>query len=285
MLILPLFAALSSSVFNTFRFSFVKDLKEHNVSKSSINFWYRLLSLPLVLVAFWFSKESLWSLDYWFYVFFALALVLNVIYGYLQVWFYHKYPFSIAEGSVFSEIIFTFLLGYLFFAEKIAFMQVIGLTIILISTILFINRYSNTIKLSSLYGLLAYNLYTSILNIANRQAIHNSSPIVYVLFITVFMIPVFGIISAEIEKTFYTFRNKDANKLLILVAIFAFVAFYSIAYAYSTLPVWIVSALLYLRVFLSLAVSAIKYKEKDMKFKIGISVVAFIGGIILAIAP
>lgn len=281
MLILPLLAALSSSVFNTFRFSFVKDLKEHNVSKSSINFWYRLLSLPLVLVTFWLSRESIWSLDYWFYVFFAMALAINIGYGYFQVWYYQKYPFSIAEGSSFLEIVFTFLLGFVFFSEKISAFQGVGLLIIFVSTSLFLYRYANAISITSIYGLIIFNLYSSVLNIANRQAIDHSSPIIYVLFVTFFMIPVFGFISRFIEKTFYVFRDKNSNKLLALVAICAFISFYSIAYAYSTLPVWIVSALLYLRVFLSLAVSAVKYKEKDMKFKIGISIIAFVGGIIL----
>jgi len=125
-LVITLFSTLAY----TLKFSYIKDLKKFQVSKSSLNLWCRLTSLPFIVLSFFILKERLTIINNDFWLWGTLALIINIFLGLSQVYIFQKHAFSSVEAFSFIEIIFTTLVGYIFLNEMPLPKQIVGMVII-----------------------------------------------------------------------------------------------------------------------------------------------------------
>lgn len=265
------------------RSSFLKDLGKFSISKSSVNLFYRAISLPFIIVIILLAKENILAVKIDFPLFFFVALVTNIAFGLYQVHAFQKHRFSLIEGLAFLDILITTLAGFLFFGEILTQNQTIGIITIILSFIIFTMseiKEKNSLPIAEIFF---YYTFTSAINVVNKQAIKLASPLTFTLYLTIGLILANFLLTFRKNWSIYKWQFKEANKLLILLGVLAATAFISISYAYKLLPVGIVSALISLKVFVSLWLSHKKYQEKNLRLKIIASVIAFVGTILLFI--
>lgn len=272
---------LFAGLFYSLRFSYVKDLGKFHLSKISINFYYRLISLPIIIGILLLSGEKLLDIKSNFLLWFSVALFVNTAFGLYQVYSFQKHDFSSIESLSFLEIFFTSVTGLILFNEVLTSTQMLGIGIIIVAFLLLLFFGSKGKSKWSIIEIIFYYSFTSVLNLVNKQAINTSSPLLYIFYLTFGLTIIFLILSVRDFRFMYKLDIKQANKLLIIIGIIAAVTFICVSYGYKLLPVGIVSALISLKVFISLWLSYRKYGEKNLLSKIMASVIAVIGTVVL----
>ena len=282
MSILGTILTLVASLGYIFRYSFVKDLNKYNISKESVNFYYRIVSFPFILLIAVLFKENLLAISPQFILWFLATLFVNVFFGIYQVHVYQKHNFSSVEGLAFLEILFTTVSGALFFNEILSLRQFEGIAIIILAFILltFFEMKKNKLN-SGFLEVLFYYLFVTAIILFNKQAILLSSPFKYAVYLTSGLVVANYLIIFLSKKGIYRLENKKANKLLVLVGLMAAISFVSINFGYKLLPVGIVSSILSLKIFISLWLSHKKYAETDLLPKVVASVLACVGVVFL----
>ena len=237
MSILGTILTILASIGYTFRYSFVKDLNVYNVSKESVNLFYRITSFPFILLIAFIFNTDLLQVSGAFLVWFLATLVVNTFFGIYQVHVYQKHNFSSVEGLAFLEILFTTLSGMFIFNEILVGKQLIGVGIIIAAFILLTAFELKGKKPGFNYvEIILYYLFVTAINLFNKQAIILSSPFVYAAYLTFGLIVVNFLIVMFKRDKLYKLENKSANKLLMLVGLMAAISFVSINFGYKLLP-------------------------------------------------
>jgi len=273
-----LLITLFSTLAYTLKFSYLKDLKDLPISKSSLNMFYRLASLPFIILFFFILKERLVISNNNFWIWGMLALTINVLLSLAQTYIFQKHQFSSVESFSFMEIVFTTLAGYLFLGEVLLPKQIIGIIIILCASIFVYWKEHKLGHFLINLEIAAYYLIPAVACLFNKIAIRLSSPIIFSLFITIGLIISFLILS---KNKAYKINNIKINKLIIFIGLLTAFSLIGISYGFKLLPIGIVSTILTLKVFFSLWLARKKYGEKNLGYKIFSSALAFIGVIIL----
>ena len=269
---------LFSTLAYTLKFSYLKDLKDLPISKFSLNMFYRLSSLPFIILFFFILDEGLVIPNNNFWMWGTLTLIINVLLSLAQTYIFQKHQFSSVEAFTFIEIVFTTLIGYLFLNEVLLPKQIIRIIIILCASIFV---YWKELKLGHFLinlEIASYYLIPATASLFNKIAIQLSSPIIFSLFTTIGLIISFLILG---RNNIYRIDNTKINKLLIFIGFLTAFSLIGISYSFKLLPIGIVSTILTLKVFFSLWLSHKKYKEKNLSHKVFASVLAFIGVVIL----
>lgn len=276
---------LGASFLNSFRFSYFKDLGKHELSSTQINFFYRLLSLPLIVAIMLLLGENPLIVKSGFFSRYLAAIIINTFYLLYQVKIYQKHRFSTVESMNFMGIVFSLMAGFVFLGEILTFKQYIGVGIILVAFVLltFSERRDISQDRSPILEILFYYLVGTFTNLMNKQVVQASGPGVYTFYMTVGLIILTYILAVRNKQRFYDFKNIEVNLLLVVVAIFAALTFVGIGFGYKLLPLGVVSMLISTKVFISLWISHQKYQEGDLYFKLLASIVAFIGTAVLFI--
>lgn len=277
-LLLTLLAAVAYSL----RYSFIKDLGKHEVSNLSVNFWYRVFGLPLIVIYLFISHTSiLFSPQFWFW--FGVSLLINFGFNLYQVHAFQKHPFSSVESLSFLGIFFTTIFGFFFFGETLGSREIIGIVTISIAFILLaITEYKKENN-QALLQIALYYLFVAFIDIVNKQTILVSSPALYVFALTVGTIISSLLIAIIGKQKIYGLGNPKANRLLGYVGLFFAISFIAISYGYKLLPVGLVATIVSLKVFISLWLSKKKYQEDNLLPKYIASAIAVIGILILAL--
>jgi len=273
-LVITLFSTLAY----TLKFSYIKDLKKFQVSKSSLNLWCRLTSLPFIVLSFFILKERLTIINNDFWLWGTLALIINIFLGLSQVYIFQKHAFSSVEAFSFIEIIFTTLVGYIFLNEMPLPKQIVGMVIIAFASTFEYWRELKSSNFLTNIEIASYYLIPATSSLFNKISIQLSSPIIFSLFITIGLIISYILIG---RNNLYKINITKANKLLFFIGFLTALSFLGISYGFKLLPIGLVSTILTLKVFFSLWLAHKKYGEKNLGHKVFASVLAFIGVIII----
>ena len=116
MFLIGLLSTMGGAIFYSLRYSFVKDLGKHTVSKIQTNLFYRIVSFPIVALVVFLLRENLVPVKTEFAFWFLIALLINVVYGYFTVHVFQKHKFSSVESVGFLNILFSTLFGLIIFS-------------------------------------------------------------------------------------------------------------------------------------------------------------------------
>ncbi len=282
MILLGLVLSLAASAIYSLRYSFIKDLGKHAVPNTQVNFLYRAISFPFILLVIFVLQTDLFEFGDNFLVSFAVALTLNVGYGLYAVYLFQKHRFSSVESLKFLNIIFSAILGTIFFKEILRPNEIAGIGIIVGAFCILALSERKVLKKNTIpfFEIIFYYFFGSLIDLANKQAINESSPMSYTVYLTAGLIIV-NLLLAVKGKHQYKFEDKKANLLLVLVGVCAAFSFIGMSFGYKLLPLGVVTSIIAANTFLSLWISHKKYEEDDLKGKLVASVVAFIGILIL----
>jgi len=198
--------------------------------------------------------------------------------SFIQLKLYEKHSLSTVESQKFLVVIFALIIGYYIFSEVLAYREMLGLTILLVS---FVGLYLYELQPKIHLDIALYYLFIDIVDITNRQSIRNSSPIAFSLYITVAMILSNLLVASFRHKNIYNFSHFGINWRLIVAGLISAFAIIGTSYGYQYLPIGLVSSILSTQTFFSLGLSHVKHKEKNLMPKVVASSFAFLG--ILAI--
>ena len=171
---------LITGLFYSLRYSLVKDLRDFKISKLQINFYYRLFSLPVLVVLAFILRNQLFSILPDFLLWLIIATVVNVFWGLYQVYIYQKSSFSSTESLQFLNIVFSTLAGVIIFGEIISFSKIAGISLTVIAFLILLFKDIKDKKQNFLkFQIVIYYLLTTLVDIVNKKAISLSSPIIY----------------------------------------------------------------------------------------------------------
>lgn len=284
MTILGYISSIAAAAFYTLRFSTIKDLKISNLSKNELNFYTRLFSLPFILFLILLTGVSVTSFKPGFYPWMLATILIHALYNIYMVRIFQKYDFSFVMTLEPIKIPLSFVLGYLFLGEILQPNQFIGMLIIFLalSTLVLFDK-KIKLKALPLWEVTFFYLFTAFLGLINKKVILLSSTLSFTLWSVVGLILVHFLLSLG-RPNFYKLETKATNKALVCLGFLSAVSFAAVNYGLEVLPIAIVSTLVTTKMFMSLWLSHKKYKEQNIKLKVLVSVIAFIGVIILFFA-
>ena len=273
--------ATVSGIGYSLRLSFLKDLKKYNFGKSTINFYYRVLSLPLIIIMMLLINEKIVLNNPKFLIIFVISLFLNVIYTLYQVFVYQRSQFSNVESFSFLEIIFSTLLALIFFKQVLQIKEIVGIMTIVFGLLILTVKKTKIGDVRELVQIVFYYLIYSLVHNFNQQATYLSSPITYALLTTIGLVVANFVIMLINHNDLNYKISKGAFSILAITGFLTALSFIGSTYSYKLLPVGIAVTLFDTKVFFSLWLSHKKYGEKNLGYKVFASVLAFVGVIIL----
>ncbi|MCA9308095.1 DMT family transporter [candidate division WWE3 bacterium] len=271
---------LTSSLTLVFRASTIKDTK---LSTNQLNLLYRVIATPIFgFILYIYNVNPLVVADgFWFY--YLALLAVNYLFSHLQVRALHKYSFS--NVTVFEPLTMVFggILSYFFLGEHLAPLQYLGMLIVALAFVYLVyTEKSITLNSQILRDMLILYVTVSIVHALAKQAVLLSSSMI-VTFYQVFLVGVlFAVTTAFAGEKLYRFKDLKTNKNIVALAILHLVGFGLLTYTYRVLPLSIVVTLLAIRPFISLLLSQIKYREKNIKYKFIAACIAFLGVLVIA---
>jgi len=269
---------LITGLFYSLRYSLVKDLRDFKISKLQINFYYRLFSLPVLVVLAFILRNQLFSILPDFLLWLIIATVVNVFWGLYQVYIYQKSSFSSTESLQFLNIVFSTLAGVIIFGEIISFSKIAGISLTVIAFLILLFKDIKDKKQNFLkFQIVIYYLLTTLVDIVNKKAISLSSPIIYSISATVLLALAYLIFAKAKGQKIDRLDNGKMRNLLLLSGFLSGITVLGISYAYKLLPLGVAITLLSSRVFFSMWLSKAKYKEANILPNIIASIIALIG--------
>ena len=273
-----------ATILYVLRFSSIKSLENFSITKPQINFIYRLFSLPILLLVLVVFKGANIELKPQFWIYFLLALVVNLIYGLFQVHVFHKNKFSSVTTLEPLAIIFSALLGYFLLSEAFPKTFVVSLALIVLAFfILVLTEKDYKVSRKSLIMVVVYNIFNALIYYVNKRAINESDSFTFAFMVSL------GLCVSNYILTFVYSRKalfvppKGSLPLLLTTGLLTGIGFALVSYGYVLLPLSGVSAILALEPFVSLVVSKYKYKEESLLPKLFASVIAFAGVLIMVL--
>lgn len=276
---------LACAILYSVRSSFVKDVGGKDISKAQINFYIRLISLPIIAALAYFAKTRLSGFGDDFYFFFVLSLLTNTLFGFQQISVYKKHKFSDIESFFFLIIIFNLIAGFIVFGEIITLNKLVGIFIVISAFLILLGqKKKNGEDLGFVRDVTLFYLVMSAVDLFNKKTIVASSPLAYSLTMSIAQMVVFFFLSfrsRRINFGFYKLDNKQINLYLLLIGVMSSFTVVLVTYGYQLLPLGILATIVSLRVFISLWISHKKYLEDGIKIKLYATAVAFIGTAII----
>ncbi len=279
-------ASFATVVSYIVRYSLIRGLSDSGIDRYRLNAYYRFFSLPFLILiilltgGFFIPEYKLFLLPL------SVSLLLNIAYGAIQVKIYQKFDFSLITMSRTLDVLFSFVLGFIFLAEKIYIHHVLGFLLLLVSYIVLAWDKRVRVDVIKVAGLLVvYNLIGSFTSVANKFSINNSSPQMFALFLTVLLVVSnYAISWVKSEGIVAGVRDKNFpfNRFFLMGAVVAG-GFLCINFAFKYLNIGVVTAILATEPFVALIVSKYKYKEENLLPKLFASIIAFAGVLIMVL--
>lgn len=284
MTIIGYITSIVAAALYTLRYSTVKDLKIHKISKNQLNLYTRLFSIPFLLLIIYLTGESVTAFKEGFFFWITITVLVHTAYNIYLVHTFQKHDFSFVMTLEPIKIFFSLSLGYFFLGEVLKTNQLIGLLIIVLAmSVLLISDKSVKLKNISLWEVLFYHMATASLGLVNKKAILLSNSMAFTLWTAVGLAAAHFILSLGRNKQ-YKLNNKSTNLSLVYLGLLSALSFSALNFGLAILPIAIVSTLISTRVFMSLWISHKKYKEKNLGLKAVVSLGAFVGILVLFFA-
>lgn len=274
MFVLGVTFTLISSLLYSFRSSFLRDLGLMNINKPSVTLFFRLFSLPIILIIFYYSGENLIVNTPIFYAWLFMAILLNLFVSMFQLKLYQRHLLSTIESQKFLGVLFASIGGYYLFYEILGTREIVGIIVLVIAfVIMFLLDSNRRIH----FDVVFYYFLLTCVDIINRQTIHTSSPLIFSVYITVAMIISNYLFALFRGQRIYMFHDGKINSRLIITGLISAFAIIGTSYGYQYLPVGLVVTLLSTQTFFSLGLSHFKHKESNLFPKVVTASIAFLG--------
>lgn len=273
---------IASTMLYTVRFSLVKDLKSHKISGNHINFFSRVICLPFLILFLAFTSESLFNFKPGFAIWMVITLIVSATYNVFLVRIFQENDFSLVMVLEPFKIVFSVLLGLIFLGEVLTANQIVGMLVVSMALLYLVIKDSKvSLKNINVFEILIFHASTAVLALVNKKAILVSSPLIFTIYLTVGLIFIHFFLDFRHGKKLYNFAEKKTNIILVQLGILTALSFYTINLGLAYLPIAVVSTISTTKVFMSLWISHKKYKESEYQLKLLVSLVAFIGVLIM----
>jgi drug/metabolite transporter (DMT)-like permease len=278
MFVFGVVSTLLSSFLYSFRSSIFRDFGIMPINKASVTLFYRLFSLPIIIIVFCLSRQSTFVSSSLFYLWFTIAIFLNLFCSFFQLRLYQKHELSTVESQKFIGVIFASLFGYYVFSEYFTTRELWGLLVIVFSFII-LYLFENRRKFH--FDVVLYYFLLTCIDIVNRQTIRSSTPLIFSLYITIAMVISNYVVLRLRRQPLYQLTHPHINSKLIISGIISSFTVIGLSYGYQYLPIGLVVTILSTQTFFSLGLSHFKHRETNLLPKIITSSMAFFGIVIM----